>query len=143
MWKADHDLHKRFDGSKNRKIIRYLKRNRLSAHGDLVDVLFAASNEIENRQVYCPDAENFSYFLLHTVSGVIYAVAIGMHELAFRLPEGEVSNALSAGGTMDRELGKGWVAFKAFPPGIPRERVDQELKSWCECAYQHALQDQP
>jgi hypothetical protein len=142
MWKADHDLQKRFDESKNRKIIRYLKRNTPSAHGDLVDALFAASNEIENRQIYCPDAEKFAYFLLHTVSGVIYAVAIGMHALAFRLPEGEVSKALSSGGTKDRALGKGWVSFEAFPQGIPGERVDQELKLWCECAYQNALRGQ-
>lgn len=138
MWESDYDLEMRFGRPENAKVVRYLKKKGPSAHGDLVDELLLASNEIEDRQVYCPDVQKFAYSLLYTTSGIIYAVAVGMRVLAFRLPEAEISNALSSGAASYPELGEGWMAFEPFQPEIPMEMVRKDLKYWCELAFKNA-----
>ena len=63
--------------------------------------------------------------------GNIFAVALGMNTIGFRLDERMKSRALASGGALFPECGPEWVSFTPFRDDWPR--VDLEF--WARKAY--------
>lgn len=136
---------KEFDGILNRPenepIIDFLKQYQPSAHADIVQLLVESTSDLPDMTFYCPDTDNHAYYLAHTVDGVIFAAAIGMSALMYRLPKQAMSGALVKGGEIFKELGEPWVSFNPFwPDEDEKANVDmQQLKQWSKLAYHFAL----
>ncbi len=136
---------KEFDGilncPENEPIIDFLKQYQPSAHADIVQLLVESTSDLPDMTFYCPDTDNHAYYLAHTVDGVIFAAAIGMSALMYRLPKQAMSGALVKGGEIFKELGEPWVSFNPFwPDEDEKANVDmQQLKQWSKLAYHFAL----
>ncbi len=131
-------LKTRFNRSENDAVIRYLETHHPSAHSDIASELLDAAQGLPHRHWYCPDKWSYAYVFLHTPSGTIYGLAVGMRTLLFRLPQAEMPAALAEGGEAYKELGPEWVSFYPFHPDIPRAQMQARMKHWCTAAYHHA-----
>lgn len=132
------ELRRRFLKPGNADVIGYLSRHHPSAHSDLTDELFLAADPDGTEKSYCPDGPSYAYVLLYTGIDIIYAIAIGMKQIAFRLPTSSISAARLDGGEGDPQIGSHWITFRIFQPGnnITVERA--RLKHWCGIAALHA-----
>ncbi len=129
------------DKPENQQMIDFLKLYQPSAHTDLVQLLVKSTEELPSIKFYCPDTDNHAYYLAHTPDGVIFAAAIGMSALMFRLPKQSMSGALVKGGEIFKEIGEPWVSFNPFWPDVDdRDQVNMfEMKQWASFAYRYAL----
>jgi hypothetical protein len=132
------ELQKRFDRGENRGVIRYLEFHHPSAHSDIATELLRAAEGLPHRQWYCPDTNLYAYVLLYTPSGIIYALAVGMATLVFRLPAKSIQAALAEDGESFLEIGSEWVSFNPFQPDAPPTKTQAQMKHWCEIAYAYA-----
>lgn len=132
------ELKTRFNRVANSAVIRYLESHHPSAHSDIASELTDAAKALPHRHWYCPDKWSYAYVFLHTPSGIIYGLAVGMSTLLFRLPQEKIPAALSGGGEPFHELGPEWVSFYPFHPDVPRIQMQARMKQWCEAAYHHA-----
>ena len=112
----------------NRPVLRHIEG--LSAHSDVVEALATALKPLGDVQRFCPDPAAYRYEVVST-RGVIFAVAIGMSTLGFRLDERMKSRALASGGVTFPECGPEWVSFTLFRDDWPR--IDLEF--WARKAY--------
>lgn len=132
-----------FEGGLNREenatLIEYLQKERPSAHSDMVELLVKSTDGLAAVTFFCPDSDNYAYYLAHTRGGVVFAAALGLSALAYRLPNQAISGALAKGGELFKELGNNWVMFNPFWPERDNEHRVQELQHWCRLAYHHAL----
>jgi hypothetical protein len=133
------------DRPENQQIIKFLKAFQPSAHTDIVQLLVKSVSDLPDVQFYCPDTDNHAYYLAHTRDGVIFAAAIGMSALMFRIPPQSMSEALQKGGEVFQEVGEPWVSFNPFWPeneDPQQSRVATldmaELKRWSHLASQFA-----
>lgn len=135
---------KEFDGEldrpENQQIITFLKQYQPSAHTDMVQLLVNATKDLSDINFYCPDTDNHAYYLAHTPDGVIFAAAIGMSALMYRLPKQSMSSALVKGGEIFSEIGEPWVSFNPFWPDNNKsdEELIKEMKQWSNLAYHYA-----
>lgn len=135
-WPADADLRERFSHPANSGILGYLDGNYpFSAHGDLAEELLVLSRQVPDANKYCPSNPQYAYWFLYANSGVIFAFAVGMRKLSFRLP-GCDSEVLSDGGEHHLKLGPGWFQFDAF--GGDREARRLRLSGWLKMAHEQA-----
>jgi len=129
------------DRPENQQMIDFLNLYHPSAHTDLVQILVKSTEELGSIKFYCPDTDNHAYYLAHTPEGIVFAAAIGMSALMYRLPKQSMSGALVKGGEIFKEIGEPWVSFNPFWPDD--ENTDQvnmfEMKQWANLAYRHAL----
>ncbi|VAW59122.1 hypothetical protein MNBD_GAMMA11-2937 [hydrothermal vent metagenome] len=137
---------KEFEGEldlpENQQMIRFLKQHQPSAYADIVQLLVASTEGLGDIKFYCPDTDNHAYYLAHTHDGVIFAAAIGMSALMYRLPKQSMAQALEKGGEVLPDFGESWVSFNPFWP----EREDEQektdhssaMKQWCKQAYHYA-----
>jgi hypothetical protein len=116
---------------RNRPVLRHIEG--LSAHSDIVDALAGALMPLGDVQRFCPDPQAYRYELAST-KGVIFAVALGMDTVGFRLDERMKTRALTSGGAPFPECGPEWVAFTLFRDDWPR--IDLEF--WARKAYMAA-----
>jgi hypothetical protein len=116
---------------RNRPVLRHIEG--LSAHSDIVDALAGALMPLGDVQRFCPDPQAYRYELAST-KRVIFAVALGMDTVGFRLDERMKTRALSSGGAPFPECGPEWVAFTLFRDDWPR--IDLEF--WARKAYMAA-----
>ncbi len=127
----------------NEQMIRFLKKHQPSAHADIVRLLVASTEDLVDIKFYCPDTDNHAYYLAHTPNGVIFAAAIGMSALMYRLPELSISGALEDGGNILPDFSEPWVSFNPFWPEQEDGEEDKdhigEMKKWCKQAYHYAL----
>ncbi|VAW61985.1 hypothetical protein MNBD_GAMMA09-897 [hydrothermal vent metagenome] len=141
---------KEFEGklgcSENEQIIRFLKLYQPSAHTDIVGLLVKSAEGLKDTRFYCPDTDNHAYYLAHTPNGVIYAAAIGLSALMYRLPKQSMSAALVGGGEIFKDIGEPWVSFNPFWPEADAESEIKNkklstasMKQWCKLAYHYAL----
>jgi len=131
----------RFSLPQNRLVLDYLVRNHPSAHSDVVTEMLLAAEGIADKggkDWFCPDPQQFAYCLLHTSGGVVFALAVGMSTLAFRLPEELREEALAEGAQAFPELGEEWLSFYPFDPETPTEVIRKRLARFCRAAYEHA-----
>ncbi len=125
----------------NEEIIRFLKKFQPSAHNDIVQLLVDSTSDLPDIQFYCPDTDNHAYYLAHTRDGIIFAAALGMSALMYRLPKQSMSAALVKGGEILQEIGEPWVSFNPFwPENEKKAGLDADaMKQWCKLAYHYAL----
>ena len=139
------DPVKEFEGILNRpenqSMIEFLKQHQPSAHADIVDLLRKSASDLPDVKFYCPDTDNYAYYLAHTRNGVMFAAAIGLSGLMYRLPNQAMSGALVKGGEVIKELGENWVNFNPFWPeeDQPNKNIESEMQHWCKLAYHHAV----
>ena len=114
--------------ARNRLVLRHIEG--LSAHSDVVDALAIALRPLGDVQRFCPDPQTCRYEVVST-KGVIFAVALGMNTVGFRLDERMKNRALASGGAPFPECGPEWVSFTLFRDDWPR--IDFEF--WARKAY--------
>ena len=112
----------------NRRVLRHIEG--LSAHSDVVEALATALKPLGDVQWFCPDPQAYRYVVAST-GGIIFAVALGMNTIGFRLDERMRSRALASGGVTFPECGPEWVSFTLFRDDWPR--IDLEF--WARKAY--------
>ena len=128
----------RFKIPANRAFIEYIGRENPFAHSDIGDMLIRLGKPIPGAQYYCPSFSSLAYVVLHTKTNVIFAIAIGMLKIDFRLPPALVSKATGIGEGAHSYVGADWLSVRPFPRGEPRAEVETRLNRWCEDAYQYA-----
>jgi len=135
------EFHGELDRPENEQMISFLKQYQPSAHTDIVQLLVKSTSDLESIKFYCPDTDNHAYYLAHTPDGVIFAAAIGMSALMYRLPKQSMSGALVKGGEIFKEIGEPWVSFNPFwPDDDKKNKLNMsEMKQWAKLAYLHAL----
>ena len=139
-----NELEGLLDRPENAQIIKFLNDYQSSAHGDIVQLLVESANELPDVKFYCPDTDNYGYYLAHTVDGIIFAAAIGMSALMYRLPKQSMSAALTKGGEVFSEIGEPWVSFNPFWPEDEKKRNVNvsEFKHWCNLAFHYATSNE-
>lgn len=136
---AENEFDRVLIREENTSLLEYLQKNQPSAHADLVELLVKSADTLENVSFFCPDSDNYAYYLAHTRGGVVFATAMGMSAMVFRLPKQAISGALAKGGQVFNELGSNWVMFDPFWPERNDEHLLHDLQHWCRLAYHHAL----
>jgi hypothetical protein len=81
---------KRFKTPANQAVIDFIRRVNPYAHSDLGLKLIELGKAIGGTHYHCPAFSSYAYVVLHTESNVIFAIAFGMRDIAFRLPVGGV-----------------------------------------------------
>ena len=122
------DIPRDLETARNRPVLRYLEG--LSAHSDVVEALATALKPLGDVQCFCPDPAEYRYYVAST-RGIIFAVALGMGTIGFRLDQRMRSRGLASGGVTFPECGPEWVSFTLFRDDWPR--IDLEL--WARKAY--------
>lgn len=112
----------------NRAVLRHIEN--LSAHSDVAEALTTALKPLGDVQTYCPDPQNYRYVAAST-QGIIFAVALGMNTIGFRLDERMKSRALISGAAPFESGGDEWISFALFRDDWPK--VDLEF--WARKAY--------
>jgi hypothetical protein len=87
---------------------------------------------------YCPNPQAYAYYFLHTQDNIIYALALGMKTLVFRLPSDARENVLSKGGELFEEISKEWISFVPFRNEEPLNTTRNEMAHWCQKAFEYA-----
>jgi hypothetical protein len=128
----------RFKIPENRAVIEYIQRESPSAHSDIGSVLIRLARFVPGAQYYCPSFSSLAYVVLHNNANLIFAIAIGMLKIDFRLPHALVSETRGRGEGAHSDIGADWLSVRPFPRGEPRAIVDARLNRWCEAAYQYA-----
>ena len=128
----------RFKIPANRAVIEYIRRENPFAHSDIGDVLIRLGKLVPGSQYYSPSFSSLAYVVLHTKANLIFAIAIGMLKIDFRLPPALVNGATARGEGAHSFVGADWLSVRPFPRGEPRAEVDTRLNRWCKAAYQHA-----
>lgn len=114
--------------SVNRQVLGYIEC--MSAHSDVADALAAALKPLGDVQLFCPDPQTYLYVAAST-KGVIFAIALGMDTIGFRLDACMKTRALASGGVPYPECGNEWVSFTLFRDDWPK--VDLEF--WARKGY--------
>ena len=100
----------------NRNVLTYLADK--SAHSDIGELLLKAVAPLGDAQLFCPDWNQCRYVTAST-QGLIFAFAVGMNTMAFRLDPVMHERALATGGIPRPECGPDLAAFTAFRPDWP------------------------
>jgi hypothetical protein len=128
----------RFKIPANQAVIEYIRRENPFAHSDIGAVLIRLAKLVPGVQYYCPSFSSLAYVVLHTEANLIFAIAIGMLKIDFRLSRALVSEAIGRGEAEHSDIGADWLSVRPFPRGEPRDVVDARLKRWCEAASRYA-----
>lgn len=131
-------LQRQFDTAQNKRVVQFLITEHPSAHSDCTDELFHASRHIKQRLSYCPNPQAYAYYFLHTHSNIIYALALGMKTVVFRLPTDAVEDALQKGGVPFEKISKEWISFVPFRNEEPLTITRNEMVQWCQKAFEYA-----
>ena len=128
----------RFSIPVNADVIEFIRKTNPFAHSDVGSVLFDLAKTTPGAHAYCPVPSAYSYVVLHTDANRIFAIAFGMHGLAFRLAESELSEALTDSGVAAPDIGGDWVRFEPWGRE-DREVTRARLRRWCDRACATAL----
>jgi hypothetical protein len=112
----------------NEPVLRHIRD--LSAHSDIAQALLESVKPLGDVQTFCPDASQYRYVIVST-RHIIFGLAIGMNEIAYRLDARMKGRALATGGVTFSACGDDWVCFTPFRDDWPR--VD--LQFWALKAY--------
>lgn len=128
----------RFKIPANRAVIEYIRRYNPFAHSDIGAVLIRLARLVSEARYYCPNFSVCAYVVLHTKADLIFAIAIGMLKIDFRLPTALVAEAVAKGEAEHSDIGADWLSVRPFPRGESRAVVEDRLARWCEAACQYA-----
>jgi hypothetical protein len=126
------NIDERFRIPANKEILAFLERTHPSAHSDIASALLASAKGLGGVRNYCPDIHAYAWMALHTTDQRIFALALGMNTLAFRLPPDVSQEAIRSGGEAAPEIGNGWVRFQFG--------WNADLSRWCKTALEYAGQ---
>jgi len=115
-------------GSRNRTVLAYL--DQLSAHSDVAVALHDALGSLGDVEVFSPDSRQYRY-VAATTQGVVFAFAVGMALIGFRLDAEMLRRALASGAETCPEAGPDWAAFTLFRDDWPLP----DLRFWARKAY--------
>jgi len=129
------------DHPENAQILQFLTQCQPSAYADIVQLLVESAEDLPDVKFYCPDTDNHAYYLAHTPEGIIFAAAMGMSALMYRLPKQAMSAALMKGGEVFPDIGEPWVSFNPFwPEKDKNDKVNMDdMKQWCNLASHYAV----
>lgn len=128
----------RFKNPANHAVIEYIRRENPFAHSDIGTTLIKLAKRIPAAHYYCPTFASCAYVVLHTDANVIFAIALGMLAIAFRLPAAVVIEAVANGTGEASDIGDDWLSVSPFPKGVAVVTSDARLLRWCEAAYSYA-----
>ena len=123
-----------FETVANKAVLKYLCESAPSAHSDLVDELSLAVQDAPGSSLYCPDKAKYAFFAAHRLDYTIVALALGMKQIAFRLPEDLVPEALHDGAVPFPAIGSEWVSFAPSSNDEPLAESRRRLGRWCSQA---------
>ncbi len=115
----------------NDSVLAYL--DGLSAHSDVAEALARAVVSLGDVQTFCPDAATYRYVAVSS-RGVIFAFAVGMAQIGFRLPPELKVRALATGADECSHAGPDWVTITLFRNDWP----EPDLKFWARKAHGYA-----
>ena len=127
-------IDERFQTETNTSVLRFLGQENPSAHSDVADELMRAGAGVPGVRSYCPDSARYAFVVLHRKDLTIVGLAFGMAELAFRLPEDRISEAVRAGGAIASEIGPGWIRFDPWTNRETLAQTRERLAFWCSIA---------
>jgi hypothetical protein len=128
----------RFKIPANHVVIEYIRRENPFAHSDIGDKLIKLAKRIPNTQYYCPSLASCAYVVLHTNANVIFAIALGMLSIDFRLPAAVVIDAVAKGDGKVSLIGDDWLSVTPFAKGLAVSANDARLLQWCTAAHTYA-----
>jgi hypothetical protein len=128
----------RFTIPANHAVIEYIRRENPFAHSDNGDKLIKLAKRIPNTHSYCPSFASCAYVVLHTDANVIFAIALGMLSIDFRLPTAVVIDAIANGNGKASPIGDDWLSVNPFREGLATSTNDARLLQWCEAAHTYA-----
>lgn len=123
-----------FNIDANKDVLGFLGERSPSAHSDLVSELMLAAQNAPDSRLYCPDKLNYAFFAVHRPDHTIVALALGMRQIVFRLPELLATRAIQEGGIPFSDIGPGWVAFSLSSNDEPIAKTRRRLSHWCRQA---------
>lgn len=112
----------------NLQVLRFLAPT--SAHSDVAEVLTRIVRPLGGVRLSCPDWQRYRYVVADQ-STVIFAFAMGMDTLGFRLPEELHPEALTGGGKPCPGAGPGWYSFPAFGSLGPAGALESWARHAC------------
>jgi hypothetical protein len=112
----------------NQSVLRYLEGQ--SAHSDVAEALIQALKPLGDVQRFCPNPAQYRYVLAST-RGIVFAVALGMAMISFRLDDRMRARALACGAEPLPDCGPDWVSFTLFRDDWPKT----DLEFWARKAY--------
>ena len=127
----DQPIPESLQGETNDSVLAYLAD--LSAHSDVSEALEGAVAPLGDVQTYCPDASQYRYRVVAT-RGVVFAFAVGMRTIGFRLPPEFKDRALASGAESCSQAGSDWAAITLFRVDWP----EPDLQFWARQAYVYA-----
>jgi hypothetical protein len=124
----------------NDAVIDFIRRTNPSAHTDPGGKLIALGKAVPGARHYSPNYRACAYVVLHTDAQVIFAVAFGMRQLAFRLPPDVLAQGMAVGGKPCPEIGPDWLSVDAFRAPAASAAWDATLQRWVEAAHRAAVE---
>jgi hypothetical protein len=128
----------RFKIPANHAVIEYIRRANPFAHSDIGDLLITLTKRISNTHYYCPSYRSCAYVVAHTKADVIFAIALGMLSIDFRLPAALVTEAIAGGNGKASSIGDDWLSVTPFAKGLASSANEGRLLHWCEAAHTYA-----
>jgi hypothetical protein len=119
----------------NATIVTWLSSQQLDAHSDLVDELNRAARGLNDVQIWCPAPHDYSFYAMYRGSGILFAIAFGMHDVGLRLPGEKGMQALREGGAALDAGGPDWITLGAFDAQIPMAVTRKRLRKYCRIAH--------
>jgi len=110
----------RFKIPANQAVIDYIRRENPFAHSDIGAELIRLAKLVPDAQYYCPSFSSLAYVALHTKANIVFAIAIGMLKIDFRLSPALVSEAMGGGGPSIRISERTGFRF-VHSQGVSRE----------------------
>src|SRR5262245_34310661 len=107
------DFEERYPRPENVEAVKFLKNRAPSAHSDLIEYLGKCSSHLDAGHY----SREYCFDFYYTSSGIIYAIALGMRNVVFRLPKSVIENAIYSGGEKLENIGASWVEFNPFAMG--------------------------
>src|SRR5579872_4910662 len=125
----------RFKVPANHAVIEYIRRANPFAHSDIGDLLIRLTKRIPNSHYYCPSFRSCAYVVAHTKADVIFAIALGMLSIDFRLPAALMTEAIASGNGKASSIGGDWLNVIPFQQGLLASANEARLMRWCEAAH--------
>jgi hypothetical protein len=119
----------------NATIMTWLSGQQLYAHSDLAEELDRAAQALTDIQIWCPAPQDYSFYAMYRGSGILFAIAFGMLDIALRLPGHDATQALREGATALNTAVPDWITFGAFDAANPIAVTRERLRKYCRIAH--------
>jgi hypothetical protein len=133
----------RFKTDDNRDVIEFIRVVNPFAHSDVGSMLIELGKELDGVTWYCPVPSQYAYAVLHSATHRIFAIAYDMNDIAFRLPNALIQEALADDGVVAETIGAEWVRFDPWPAALPGAVARARIKKWCAAAWRAASDRAP